>query len=121
MMRFRLLFSCLLLPFCSTRVEAVGAAAAAANAVKDMDLRFFLAGGVCAATSHGITTPLDVIKTRMQAQPEIYDKGVRNAAVSIMKSDGPQVLLAGLGPTVVGYGIEGMMMLRAEITTAERL
>lgn len=89
--------------------EASGAAAAAANAVKNMDYRFFVAGGVCAATSHGITTPIDVVKTRMQAQPEVYDKGMTRATLSILKTDGPHALLGGLGPTVVGYGIEGAM------------
>jgi solute carrier family 25 phosphate transporter 3 len=32
-----------------------------------------------------------------------------NAAIQIVKVDGPQSLLQGLGPTVVGYGIEGAM------------
>jgi solute carrier family 25 phosphate transporter 3 len=31
------------------------------------------------------------------------------ATMSIVKSDGAGVLLSGLGPTVVGYGIEGAM------------
>jgi len=90
-------------------VAASGAASAAANALKSVDYRFFVAGGVCAATSHGITTPIDVVKTRMQAQPEVYDKGIQAATVSILKTDGPSALLGGLGPTVVGYGIEGAM------------
>mmetsp|Transcript_4993 Transcript_4993/g.7334 ORF Transcript_4993/g.7334 Transcript_4993/m.7334 type:complete len:313 (-) Transcript_4993:273-1211(-) len=74
------------------------------------DYRYFVAGGTCAAISHGITTPIDVVKTRMQAQPELFEnKGLTQSTISILKSDGPQVLLAGLGPTVVGYGIEGAM------------
>src|SRR3569832_666043 len=32
-----------------------------------------------------------------------------SAAVAIVKEDGPQALLGGLGPTVIGYGIEGAM------------
>jgi len=74
-----------------------------------MDYRYFVAGGVCAATSHGITTPVDVVKTKMQADPKKYNKGVVSSALQIMKEDGPHVLLGGLGPTVVGYGIEGAM------------
>ena len=32
-----------------------------------------------------------------------------SATMSIVKSDGPGVLLNGLGPTVIGYGVEGAM------------
>lgn len=71
------------------------------------DYRYFVAGGVCAAYSHGITTPIDVIKTKMQADPKEYNQGMLSAAAKIVKKDGPGVLLGGLGPTVVGYGIEG--------------
>uniref|UniRef100_A0A7S2ETP5 Mitochondrial phosphate carrier protein n=1 Tax=Trieres chinensis TaxID=1514140 RepID=A0A7S2ETP5_TRICV len=92
---------------------AAGAAAAASKAglfgSKALDYRYFVAGGVCAATSHGITTPVDVVKTRMQAEPEVYDKGMTSALLSILKTDGPSALLGGLGPTVIGYGIEGAM------------
>mgnify|MGYP007080211803 CR=1 FL=1 len=37
-------------------------AAGAASALKSIDYRFFIAGGTCAAFSHGITCPIDVIK-----------------------------------------------------------
>ena len=69
----RLLPTILLLAIanCSNVVNAGGAANAAANALRSVDYRYFVAGGVCAATSHGITTPIDVVKTRMQAQPEV--------------------------------------------------
>lgn len=93
----------------STSAVSAGSAGAAANAIKGIDYRYFIAGGVCAATSHGITTPIDVVKTKMQAQPEVYDKGMNAAALSILKTEGPSALLGGLGPTVVGYGIEGAM------------
>ncbi len=67
--------------YTSTLVSA-GAAGAAANAAAktakamDFDYRFFIAGGVCAATSHGITTPIDVVKTKMQAQPEVRTRKI---------------------------------------------
>mmetsp|Transcript_2735 Transcript_2735/g.3887 ORF Transcript_2735/g.3887 Transcript_2735/m.3887 type:complete len:327 (+) Transcript_2735:121-1101(+) len=99
------------LPTLSASLELAnaGPAAAAANALKQLDCRYFIAGGVCAATSHGITTPIDVVKTRMQAQPEVYNEGIHKATLSILKTEGPSALLGGLGPTVVGYGIEGAM------------
>jgi hypothetical protein len=40
---------------------------------------------------------------------KVYDKGMLSATLSIIKDDGPTVLLGGLGSTVVGYGIEGAM------------
>ena len=57
--------------FTSTSVVAGPAGAAAGAGLKALDYRYFVAGGVCAATSHGITTPIDVVKTKMQAQPEV--------------------------------------------------
>ena len=52
-------------------VEANSAAKAAIGALKNIDYRYFVAGGTCAAFSHGITTPIDVVKTRLQANPEV--------------------------------------------------
>ena len=45
----------------------------------------------------------------MQTNPEKYDKGVLAAASDIIKTEGVGFLLAGLGPTVVGYGLEGAL------------
>ena len=75
----------------------------------DIDWRFFLAGGLCAATSHAITTPIDVVKTKMQTNPEKYTKGVLAAAKDIIAVEGPLFLLAGLAPTFFGYGFEGAL------------
>jgi solute carrier family 25 phosphate transporter 3 len=72
-----------------------------------VDYRYFVAGGAAAAYSHGVTTPIDVIKTKMQANPQEFNQGMISAASKIVKKEGPGVLFAGLGPTVVGYGIEG--------------
>eukprot|EP01036_Dinobryon_divergens_P061155 gene61155-81527_t len=74
-----------------------------------IDWRYFLAGGICAACSHGITTPIDVIKTKMQTDPKKYNSGVVQAAKDIISQEGVLFLLAGLGPTVVGYGFEGAL------------
>lgn len=99
-------------------VDATGAAAAASasvwaqawDACKTLDARYFVAGGTCAAISHGITTPIDVVKTKIQAQPQRFQKmSIPQAAVDIIHTEGAPALLGGLGPTLVGYGIEGAM------------
>jgi hypothetical protein len=41
------------------------------SAIKSIDYRYFVAGGTCAAFSHGITTPIDVVKTKIQANPNV--------------------------------------------------
>ena len=102
------LLTCLALPLDLTEASAPGAQSAL-TALKSLDYRYFVAGGTCAAISHGITTPIDVVKTRIQSSPEKYSGGMRQATAQIIKEDGAQALLGGLGPTVVGYGIEGAM------------
>jgi solute carrier family 25 (mitochondrial phosphate transporter), member 3 len=91
----------------SSAAASGGAAQSALLALKSLDYRYFVAGGTCAAISHGITTPIDVIKTRKQSQPQTYSKDMISTAVQIWTQDGPNALLGGLGPTIVGYGLEG--------------
>ena len=45
----------------------------------------------------------------MQQDPERYKEGVVGAAKDIVMNEGPLFLLAGLGPTIVGYGLEGAL------------
>jgi len=73
------------------------------------DYRYFLAGGICAAVSHGITTPVDVVKTRMQSDPTLRKLSVMKAAKQLIDGEGVAVLGTGLVPTIVGYGVEGAM------------
>lgn len=69
--------------------------------------RYYVAGGICAATSHAIGTPIDVVKTRQQVDPSLKDMGLIELTAKIVKEEGIQALLAGLGPTALGYLIEG--------------
>ena len=76
---------------------------------KRADPRFFIAGGASAAISHGITTPIDVVKTKMQSDSTLTNISPSEAALKIIEREGTQSLSAGLGPTVIGYGIEGAL------------
>jgi hypothetical protein len=40
---------------------------------------------------------IDVVKTKMQTNPERYNKGMLHAASDIIKTEGISFLLAGLG------------------------
>jgi solute carrier family 25 phosphate transporter 3 len=71
--------------------------------------RFYLAGGICSATSHAIPVPIDVVKTRMQVDPKLAGKSLVEATRLMVEQEGAQSLLAGLGPTTWGYLAEGSM------------
>ena len=93
------------------------------NPLPDADPRYFISGGICAAASHGITTPLDVVKTKIQSGDVVRVAGVTEnnnnnnnkslnliqAATSIVQQEGFPILFTGLVPTVVGYGFEGAL------------
>ena len=84
-----------------------------AETEKSVDYRFFVAGGSSAAISHGITTPIDVVKTRMQSDTTLSNMNPLDAARKIIDTEGPKSLTAGLGPTVLGYGLEGALKFGA--------
>lgn len=78
---------------------------------KVYDLPYFLkgalSGGVCCAITHGALTPVDVVKTRIQLQPDVYNKGMVSGFRQIVATEGAGALLTGLGPTVAGYFVQG--------------
>ncbi|GKZ01164.1 hypothetical protein MPSEU_001067800 [Mayamaea pseudoterrestris] len=69
--------------------------------------RYYIAGGLCAAISHTVPLPLDVLKTRKQVDPLLDDASLSEAFRKIIQHDGWHVLLDGLGPTTFGYMFEG--------------
>ena len=74
-------------------------------------IRYFLAGGIAASFSHGVAVPFDVIKTKIQTDPQLYPKslGLLPCAQKIVDSEGLGVLLSGMGPTLTGYCIQGSL------------
>ena len=63
----------------------------------------FLSGGIAGALSHTALVPVDVVKTRQQNQPDVYSGGLLESGAKLVRADGPGALLAGSGPTLVGY------------------
>lgn len=51
--------------------------------------------------------PLDVVKTKLQTDPHLSGKSIKEAVKIIIKSDGIRVLCSGLAATFSGYFLQG--------------
>jgi solute carrier family 25 phosphate transporter 3 len=69
--------------------------------------RFALAGAICCGVTHGALTPVDVIKTRIQLEPTVYNKGMAASFRQVVKAEGAGALMTGFGPTFAGYFLQG--------------
>lgn len=65
-------------------------------------LRFCLSGAICASGAHLVLTPLDVVKTKLQTDPENYP-GVVPAFQKLVKERGVSGFFDGWAPTFVGF------------------
>jgi len=78
---------------------------------KAFDLTYFLkgalAGGICCGITHGAVCPVDVVKTRIQLNPTKYHQGMISGFKTVVAEEGVGALATGLGPTAVGYFIQG--------------
>lgn len=61
------------------------------------------AGGICCSITHGALCPVDVVKTRIQLNPEIYNTGMVGGFKKVIAEEGAGALATGLGATAVGY------------------
>lgn len=73
----------------------------------DLYARFAFAGAMCCAITHGALTPVDVVKTRIQLDPQVYNRGMLAAFKQVTQAEGASALLTGFGPTAAGYFIQG--------------
>lgn len=73
----------------------------------DLYSRFALAGALCCSITHGGLTPVDVVKTRIQLEPEVYNKGMVAGFRQVIAKEGAGALLTGFGPTAAGYFLQG--------------
>lgn len=67
-----------------------------------------LIGAFAGAITGAITTPLDVIKTRLMVQGSANQyRGIFDCVQTIVREEGPPALLKGIGPRVLWIGIGG--------------
>ncbi|KAF6121743.1 solute carrier family 25 member 3 [Phyllostomus discolor] len=73
--------------------------------------RFFLLCGfggiISCGTTHTALVPLDLVKCRMQVDPQKY-KGIFNGFSVTLKEDGVRGLAKGWAPTFIGYSMQGL-------------
>jgi solute carrier family 25 phosphate transporter 3 len=51
--------------------------------------------------------PLDVVKTKIQLEPAVYNKGMLDGMRKIVANEGAMGLTTGLAPTAFGYAVQG--------------
>jgi len=78
---------------------------------KKYDLTYYLksalAGGICCSITHGAVCPVDVVKTRIQLEPQKYNTGMIGTFRQVIKEEGAMVLSTGLTATALGYFVQG--------------
>ncbi|KAF8404469.1 hypothetical protein HHK36_009354 [Tetracentron sinense] len=82
-------------------------------------------GAFAGALTGAITTPLDVIKTRLMVQGSATQyKGIYDCVQTIVKEEGSSALLKGIGPRVLWIGIGGSIFFgvleRTKLLLAQR-
>merc|ERR1719183_1006310 len=94
-----------------TASSVVETPTAASSLEGNFDMMYYLraaaAGGICCSVTHGALCPVDVVKTRIQLEPEVFNKGMVGGFKQVIEAEGMGALATGLGPTVVGYFIQG--------------
>ncbi|EDO19650.1 hypothetical protein Kpol_1018p190 [Vanderwaltozyma polyspora DSM 70294] len=69
--------------------------------------KFALAGAIGCGSTHSSLVPIDVVKTRIQLEPTVYNKGMVASFKKIIGEEGAGALMTGFGPTLLGYSIQG--------------
>ncbi|XP_062007163.1 S-adenosylmethionine carrier 1, chloroplastic/mitochondrial-like isoform X1 [Rosa rugosa] len=92
--------------FCLYEQLRIGYKVAAKRELNDPENAII--GAFAGALTGAITTPLDVIKTRLMVQGSANQyKGIVDCVQTIVREEGPPALLKGIGPRVLWIGIGG--------------
>lgn len=70
--------------------------------------KLFFAGGLCATITHAVTVPIDLVKTSQQIHPGIYSS-LPDGLGQIYAENGVPGLFLGIGPTAVGFLLQGAL------------
>ncbi|CAL0300674.1 unnamed protein product [Lupinus luteus] len=94
------------LQFCIYEQLRIGYKLAAKRDLKDAENAML--GAFSGAITGAVTTPLDVVKTRLMVQgSQKHYKGILDCVSKIVKEEGTHTLFKGIGPRVLWIGIGG--------------
>lgn len=68
--------------------------------------RCLIGGALACGITHAAITPLDVVKTNMQANPTKY-KGLISGFTTVLHEEGRAGIWKGFGPALIGYTAQG--------------
>ncbi|KAB5557343.1 hypothetical protein DKX38_008252 [Salix brachista] len=92
--------------FCIYEQMLMGYKLLAKRDLKDAEIA--IVGAFAGAITGAMTTPLDVVKTRLMVQGSANQyKGIFDCARTIAKEEGTRALLKGVGPRVLWIGVGG--------------
>jgi len=78
---------------------------------KNLDIskvaRFMASGAICSSIAHFALTPIDVVKTKVQTKPDVYNGGIVGTFQKVLTEEGPATFFDGWEPTFAGYFIAG--------------
>ncbi|GAV68973.1 Mito_carr domain-containing protein [Cephalotus follicularis] len=106
--------------FCIYEQLRIGYKAASRRDLNDAENAVI--GAFSGALTGAITTPLDVIKTRLMIQGSANQyKGIFDCVQSVVREEGPTALLKGIGPRVLWIGIGGSIFFSVLESTKRML
>lgn len=74
----------------------------------DAAAKIFLCGAACSSTAHTALVPIDVVKTRMQAEPGVYSNAL-DCTRRVLADEGMESFLQGGFATFLGYALAGSL------------
>lgn len=70
-------------------------------------LRFIASGAVCSSVAHLALTPIDVVKTKVQTKPDVYNGGIIDTFKKVWNEEGASTFFDGWEPTFLGFLFTG--------------
>ena len=60
--------------------------------------RFMASGAICSSIAHFVLTPIDVVKTKVQTKPDVYDSGIVGTFTKVLDEEGAKTFFDGWEP-----------------------